>query len=188
MKKFLLAGLIVALTLAMSAPAALAVQTSWGNGGANDFQIFDEQDMIYEFYLDNTFQIEFSKTLNFYLEIYSYDQQTPAPQISFTQYYGYDSYDGYSVAFGFNPDKGFVTDHWEYNLDYYIYPQPDWEVIYLQIMVDGSPYTLDNELDYASLVTVCDTPPPSNVPLPGAVWLLGSGLIGLVGFGRKLFG
>jgi len=27
---------------------------------------------------------------------------------------------------------------------------------------------------------------PSTVPVPGAVWLLGSGLIGLVGFRRKL--
>lgn len=30
-------------------------------------------------------------------------------------------------------------------------------------------------------------PPTSNVPLPGALWLLGSGLLGLTGLGRKIF-
>lgn len=62
---------------------------------------------------------------------------------------------------------------------------------------------LDNNFDGVSSVTFTSTnaycfgldnfyideeAPPSNVPLPAAVWLLGSGLVGLVGFGRKLLG
>lgn len=47
---------------------------------------------------------------------------------------------------------------------------------------DGPVWTLYDEVDYygqASLTAI------STVPIPAAVWLLGSGLIGLVGFRRK---
>jgi hypothetical protein len=38
----------------------------------------------------------------------------------------------------------------------------------------------------ATIVTIGTTVTPINpVPIPGAVWLLGSGLLGLVGIGRK---
>jgi hypothetical protein len=38
-----------------------------------------------------------------------------------------------------------------------------------------------------TLSVTYDYTPTNNVPLPATLWLLGSGLIGLVGFGRKLF-
>jgi len=40
----------------------------------------------------------------------------------------------------------------------------------------------------ADLIVTYEYTPTNNVPLPATLWLLGSGLIGLVGFGRKLLG
>jgi len=43
------------------------------------------------------------------------------------------------------------------------------------------------DADYLNLDDVSVTQ-SANVPLPGAVWLLGSGLLGLMGFRKKTFG
>ena len=51
---------------------------------------------------------------------------------------------------------------------------PDWAI---DIVHGGT--TIDDTIVFGPLATV------NNVPIPGAVWLLGSGLIGLIGLRRK---
>ena len=60
---------------------------------------------------------------------------------------------------------GFVFEQWE------MFPNPDFE--YVKVW---APFEF--ELQSVTIVT-------ESVPLPGAVWLLGSGLLGLIGFRRK---
>ena len=62
-----------------------------------------------------------------------------------------------------------VTEEWE------IDPQPGREFLWLAASAEGGPVTLIDTID---IQTRC-------VPIPGAVWLLGSGLIGLIGIRRR---
>jgi len=48
--------------------------------------------------------------------------------------------------------------------------------------MDFIPYAYDADLDGMSVHVILSG---SRIPIPGAIWLLGSGLIGLVGFRRK---
>jgi hypothetical protein len=50
-------------------------------------------------------------------------------------------------------------------------PDPKWEEFHAWAVHDGNPYQ--------------DVNPNAVVPLPAAVWLFGSGLLGLIGIARR---
>jgi len=53
-------------------------------------------------------------------------------------------------------------------------------------LVEGLPGDSSNEIVIGfDLFTELPPPPPSSVPVPAAVWLFGSGLIGLIGIARR---
>jgi hypothetical protein len=82
---------------------------------------------------------------------------------------GYEEYDsvlGAYVGFG------------EASLNFF--PQPGWEWVRFENVSGGTIY-----VDSALIYTFCN--PVNPVPIPGAVWLLGSGLLGLVGAGYRRF-
>jgi len=66
---------------------------------------------------------------------------------------------------------GWFTDVWDLTL----WPNPGFEFV----LVDDFPFLLVSQV---VVDTLCA---PAAVPVPGAVWLLGSGLIGLLGLRRK---
>jgi|GEM_PF-6880747 len=72
--------------------------------------------------------------------------------------------------------EGWYTDVWDLSL----WPNPWWEVIDV-----GDPYGGPLLVSQVVVDTWCVG---SAVPVPAAIWLLGSGLIGLLGFRRKFKG
>ena len=49
----------------------------------------------------------------------------------------------------------------------------------------GNSYFSNNKIANLSMTYRDSTPPPAYVPLPAAIWLFGSGLLGLVGMARR---
>ncbi len=75
-------------------------------------------------------------------------------------------------------DSGWITAAY----DFEIRPNPSEEEFYLEFMYAGDG---DVYLDQVVIDTWCTDDNNTAVPLPGAMWLLGSGLIGLLGFRKK---
>jgi len=89
-----------------------------------------------------------------------------------TGYYEDESYWGYMWT-----DLG--GEMWLLDMWFKIGPNPPWEDIILPFYVPEGEYVWIDDLHIA---TEC----VGAVPIPGALWLLGSGLIGLVGLRRKI--
>ncbi len=69
------------------------------------------------------------------------------------------------------------TNLWLVNMWAEITPNPEWEALTFNLSVPGGAYLWLDDLHIATESIA--------VPIPSAVWLLGSGLIGLVGIRRK---
>ena len=69
-------------------------------------------------------------------------------------------------------DTAYTVDASYFYEDWELYPNPDYEFVLIDV-----PY--DSTLHQVVIDTV------STVPVPGAVWLLGSGLVGFIGLKRK---
>jgi hypothetical protein len=99
---------------------------------------------------------------------------------------------GYYGTNGVNPQPGFglnntgdfnnlIADVYWSGTEYAVYPQ--YKEAWHFVMLNGR-QTI-NSKTAASYGLAVRTAQVSSVPLPGALWLLGSGLIGLAGFRRK---